>query len=263
MVDPWLTAILAKMAATAFIVVSASVIAERSSSLIAAMVATLPVSAGPVYVFLALEHDAAFIGQAALGSMGASVAAWLYCVAYVRAAQNLGTVPSVGLALLAWFATAFVLKQAALPVLANLLLMMAVFGASLFLTRPYLLATPLSPTARTWYALPVRAVAVALLVAAVTSISASIGPDWSGLLATFPIVLSSLAVILQPRIGGPATAAAMANAVPGLFGLGLGLVLVHMTAVPLGSALALLLGLGVSILWNLGLIWRSRKPRTR
>ena len=31
--------------------------------------ATLPISAGPVYIFLALDHDAHFIAQSALGSL--------------------------------------------------------------------------------------------------------------------------------------------------------------------------------------------------
>lgn len=258
MFDPWIAVLLAKMVVAAIVVVGASVIAERSSPLMAAMVATLPVSAGPVYVFLALEHDQAFIGQAALGSMGSNMAAGFYCVAYVWLAQRHGALVSIAAALLAWIAAVFVLKQAALPLIPNLVLMLVIFAGSTLVTRPYLRARPLNASARTWYAIPVRALAVALLVAVVTSISAGVGPVWSGILATFPIVLSSLAAILHPRIGGPATAAAMANAIPGLFGFGLGLALIHLMAVPLGSATALALGLCVCFAWNLGLIWRAR-----
>ena len=52
-----------RMAITAAFVVSASVITERSGPVIGALVATLPISAGPSYVFLALDHDAAFIAE--------------------------------------------------------------------------------------------------------------------------------------------------------------------------------------------------------
>src|SRR5690606_12595343 len=58
-----------KMAVTASFVVAASFIAQRSGPLIGAMVATLPISAGPVYVFLALDYDAAFIAQSAVASI--------------------------------------------------------------------------------------------------------------------------------------------------------------------------------------------------
>lgn len=256
--DPWISVLLAKMAIAAFIVVSASLIAERSSPLIAAMVATLPVSAGPVYVFLALEHGPAFVGLAALGSVGSNVAAACYCVTYVLMAQRRGAIASIAAALAVWVASVFSLQYLALPLVPALLLMIVVFGTGIFMTRPYVSARPLTATARPWYAIPIRATAVALLVAVVTSISATVGPLWSGVMATFPIVLSSLAAILHLRIGGPATAAAIANAIPGLFGFGLGLTLVHLTAVPYGSVVALGLCLFVCIIWNLGLIWFAR-----
>jgi len=48
------------MAITALFVSVATIIAERLGAAVGALVATLPVSAGPVYVFLALDHDAAF-----------------------------------------------------------------------------------------------------------------------------------------------------------------------------------------------------------
>jgi len=55
-----------RMAFTAAFVVVASIITERSGPVIGALVATLPVSAGPSYIFLALDHDDAFIGRARL-----------------------------------------------------------------------------------------------------------------------------------------------------------------------------------------------------
>src|ERR1700747_542609 len=58
-----------KMAVTALFVSVATVIAERLGPTIGALVATLPVSAGPVYVFLALDHDTAFISASAVASL--------------------------------------------------------------------------------------------------------------------------------------------------------------------------------------------------
>ena len=45
-----------RMAVAAAFVVTASFIAERSGPVIGALVATLPISAGPSYAFLALDH---------------------------------------------------------------------------------------------------------------------------------------------------------------------------------------------------------------
>ena len=58
-----------KMAVTAGFVLAATVTAERAGPLVGGLVATLPIGAGPVYMFLALDHDAHFIAQSALGSL--------------------------------------------------------------------------------------------------------------------------------------------------------------------------------------------------
>jgi hypothetical protein len=65
-------------------------------------------------------------------------------------------------------------------------------------------------------------------------------------------------IILHRRIGGKPTAAIMANAVVGLAGFGIAVVTLNLTAVPLGSPLALALALAVSVGANL-LIYFSRR----
>jgi hypothetical protein len=72
-------------------------------------------------------------------------------------------------------------------------------------------------------------------------------------LAVFPVIYMSIMVILHRRVGGPSTAAVLANAVPGLAGFGVALLTLHLTAVPLGSALALIAALSVSVASNAGL----------
>ena len=78
-----------------------------------------------------------------------------------------------------------------------------------------------------------------------------IGPTASGNLAVFPIVLTSIMIILHHRVGGPATAAVMANAVIGLGGFALAVIALNLGAERLGSALALTLALAVSLGCNL------------
>ena len=77
-----------RMAVTAAFVVSASVITERSGPVIGALVATLPISAGPSYVFLALDHDAAFIAEGALASLPINAATIFLGLTYVVLAQR-------------------------------------------------------------------------------------------------------------------------------------------------------------------------------
>ena len=81
-----------KMAVTATFVVAASFTAQRAGPLIGAMVATLPISAGPIYVFLALDHDAAFISQSALGSLAITAATGVFSLTYAVLAERRGLV---------------------------------------------------------------------------------------------------------------------------------------------------------------------------
>src|SRR5881296_890061 len=77
-----------RMAVTAAFVVTASVITERSGPVIGALIATLPISAGPSYVFLALDHDASFIAEGAVASLSVNAATVLLCLTYVMLAQR-------------------------------------------------------------------------------------------------------------------------------------------------------------------------------
>jgi hypothetical protein len=67
-----------KMAVTALFVTAATSIAERLGATVGALVATLPVSAGPVYVFLALDHDSTFISSSAVASLALNSATAIY-----------------------------------------------------------------------------------------------------------------------------------------------------------------------------------------
>ena len=58
-----------KLASTALLVVVATGFAARFGAFIGAMIAAIPISAGPSYLFIAMENDAAFVAQSALTSV--------------------------------------------------------------------------------------------------------------------------------------------------------------------------------------------------
>ena len=113
-----------------------------------------------------------------------------------------------------------------------------------------------------WYDFAIRALLVASLVGAVVALSFRIGPGPTGVLAAFPVVFTSIMLILHHRIGGPAAAAVLASGILGLFGFGLAVLTLHLAAVPLGNWWALALGLAVSIAWNL-MLFLTRKRKSR
>jgi hypothetical protein len=250
-----------RMAITAAFVISASVITERSGPVIGALVATLPISAGPSYVFLAMDHDAAFIAQGALASLPINAATMFLGLTYIFLAQRNNVVVSLGAAVIVWFTLAYLILLIDWTLLGGIAVNVATFAICLPLMQRFRHAKmPL--ITRRWYDIPLRAVLVATLVGAVVTLSATIGPTASGMLALYPIVFTSLMLILHPRIGGAPTAAVIANGGWGLMGFGIAVALMQVTAVRFGSVIALSGALATCVAWNLGLwSWGRRRAR--
>jgi len=254
--------LLLRMAITAAFVVTASVITERSGPVIGALVATLPISAGPSYVFLALDHDAAFIAEGALASLPINAATIFLGLTYVVLAQRRSALVSCAVALAVWIALASVIRMFQWTLLAGLIANAVTFAICVPLLQGYRhVKMPL--ITRRWYDVPLRAGLVATLVATVVTTSGWVGPRISGIIALFPIVFTSLMLILHPRIGGPATAAVIANGAWGLMGFGIAVAVLHLAALRFGSAVGLSLALMVCVGWNLGLWWYGRRKLVR
>lgn len=247
----WLSLLL-KMAVTAGFVAGAAMVTERAGPVVGALVATLPIAAAPAYFFLALDHDAAFIAQSALGSIAAHTATGVFAVIYAALAQRNRTAVSVAGALGAWFLVAFLMQRVTWSFLTLAPVNLAIFAVCIVLAARYRHA-PMPPIVRRWYDVPLRALLVATLVAAVVGLSSRMGPTLTGLLAIFPIVMTSLMLIFHPRVGGPATAMLISNTLWGLLGFSLALFVLHLATAPLGKAAGLSLALAMSVAWNFGL----------
>ena len=249
--------LIVKMAVTAAFLLAATITAERAGPLVGGLVATLPISAGPVYIFLALDHDAHFIAQSALGSLVTNSFNVVFALTYALLAQKRNLLVSLAGAFAAWVALIWASGAVVWTLAAAVVLNIVILGFSFWLSAP-LRHAPMPRVQTRWYDLILRAAMVALLVGTVVTLSFRIGPTASGNLAVFPIVLTSIMIILHHRVGGPATAAVMANAVIGLGGFAIAVIVLNLTADRLGSPLALSLTLAVSLGCNL-LLYFVRK----
>lgn len=251
----------AKMVVTALFLIVATFAAERAGPLVGGMISTLPISAGPAYVFLSLDHDVDFISAAALGSFVINSAICIFALTYAALAQRCRLATSVGVALVVWFAIAAVLRMFAWTTSTAILLNVVVFAACLVIGNRFRHAKmPLA--VRRWYDIPLRAAMVATLVAVIIGLSESFGAVLTGILTAFPIVLLSLMLILHPRLGGPATAAVLANGLLGLVGFASFCLTLHLSVVPLGFAAGFCLAVGVNVGCNM-MFWAIRRRSVR
>ncbi len=260
--DAVLLPLLIKVSAAALVVVLASIASEKAGPFYGGMISTLPVSTGPAYVLLAIEHDDAFIAGSTLSSFVSNGAMILFLAALVRIAPRCGMAVTVLVSSALWIGIAVVFRAAAaewtLPT--AILLNLACYGFAFWLVRQPSEDGPMKKARSRWYDIPARAALVGVLVATVTSLSHVIGPAATGIAAIYPIALTSLTVILHQRLGGAAVAAAMRSALITNPGFALSLLTAHLMAEPFGRAAALSAALAVSLAWAGGLLlWRARR----
>jgi uncharacterized membrane protein (GlpM family) len=249
-----------KMALTASIVTFISVVVERSGPFIGALIAALPTAASAAYIILAFEHSPEFIASSAVGSAAATAAVSIFAFTYTVLAQRHGLMLSLSVAIVVWFIGAAALRTVTWTPLTAALLNIVVFGITTPLSWRYRTSGPPAKFLRTPYDIPLRALTAAVVVAAVTSASYSIGSFASGVFSVFPIVMACSVVILHPRVGGVAAASMFAHAQIALNGLWICFLVVHYMVPLLGVWGALGVGFIVSVGWSL-LLWlvRTRK----
>ena len=247
-----------RMAITAAFVVTASIITERSGPVIGALVATLPISAGPSYVFLALDHDAAFIAEGALASLPINAATIFLGLTYVVLAQRHGALVSCLAAVAVW------LVLAADHPLGAMVARRRADRQRHRLRDLRAAARALSPCQDAADPAPLVRHSAAGLAGRDAGgdgrHDVELGrPQGQRHHRAVPDRVHPMMLILHPRIGGPPTAAVLANSAWGLIGLGIAIAVLHVAALQFGSVIGLSLALATCIGWNLSLWWLGRR----
>lgn len=253
--DAPLLSLALKMAITAAIVIAAALAAERSGPQLGGVIASLPVSAGPAYVFLAMKSDDAFIAASALGSLGTNAATAIYLLFLASFAARLPALAAIGGALAAWTVTNLAIRELPATLAWMIVANLVCYGIALAVARRLRFAAAAGRSARGRLDLFLRALLVACLVGTVVTLSDRIGPGLTGLVALFPVTFTSVGLLIHTRLGGAANAAAMASALVAMIGFTAGLVGLQVAAVPLGRAAAIALFVAVCVAWSALLLW--------
>lgn len=253
--------VLVKAVATALLVVSASALAEALGPFWGALIGSLPISAGPAYVFLAMQHGADFVAASALSSLAGNAATGLFLIVYARWAGRMRLWPGLAVAVSAWLAASQATRLTGWTPVTALALNAVVYSAGFVLVRAAERApVEMRPALkRRWFELPARGLAVAVFVSAVVLASGALGPAATGTAAVFPLGFVSLLVIVHARIGGAAAARLAAAALRGMLGFGLALLALHLATPAWGVAAALTTALSVSAAWSCGLLLLRRR----
>jgi hypothetical protein len=250
---------LARVLLTGAVVVAASLAAERVGPLVGGVIVSLPVLAGPGYVFLALEAPDDFIAETALASLAVMTASAAFLTAYVRAAPHMGALPALAIGYVAWCAAAALVGMATFTWWSALLANLLAMALGRRLARPPRLHRPIQVKPPSRVDLIARALVAGTLVAIVVALSDWLGPAQTGIFMVMPVTFTSLAWIMHRRYGGQVAAATMAASLFGMLGLVAALLGVHLLARPLGAWWALAAALGLSLLVSAAIVAIARR----
>jgi hypothetical protein len=251
----WLP-IATKLLLTAAIVVAATVATERAGPYVGAVVVTLPVTTWPAYLFLALDHDGAYIAASALAGLAMVAVNVAYMLIYVVLAQRRGLAASFCGALAVWILLGVVVRRIEWSVAGVVLLDAVAFAAAVWWVAPYRRAT-MPPVRPRWYDIPVRVLVVCAVMGTILALGQWAGPEVTGFAAVFPASSASALIVLHPRIGGKATGAMVANGILCHVGIGGAVLGLHLAVGPCGLAGALAVALVIPVTWNFTL-WAAR-----
>ncbi|VWB68356.1 membrane protein [Burkholderia lata] len=207
--------LLFKLVATPLLLAAATLAARRWGEAIGGLLVGLPLTSGPVSVFLALEHGPAFAAHATAGSLVATAGQAAFCIAYCRLAKR-GWPTALAGAAAAFSVVAFLLKASALPETG--LFLIAILAVALVLSIVPAIPVKAARLDPPRWDLPLRMALIAGLVVGVTMIAPYVGPETSGVLASFPFMVIILAVFAHRMSGAVAAQQLMRGMATGLLG---------------------------------------------
>jgi hypothetical protein len=107
-----------KLVLTPLLIAAASLAGRRWGPAVGGWFVGLPLTSGPIALFLALDHGPRFAAAAAVGSLAGALAEVAFCVAYAATARA-GWPAALTAATLAFAAVAALLQRAMLPLAAT------------------------------------------------------------------------------------------------------------------------------------------------
>ena len=224
-----------KLVATPVLIGVATLIGRRWGQAIGGWLVGLPLTSAPIAFFLALDHGTQFAADAAGGSLLGVAAESSFCIAYAACARRAGW-PGALLAGTCTFAAAAAVLSSLPPLSrpALVLLPLSVIVLALYVTPRFRPGTPIASAPR--WDLAARMIATTTLVVGLTAAAGRLGPELSGIVATYPLFASVLAVFGHRAFGADAALNVLRGLLLGLFSFAAFFVVLGAAIVPFGIA---------------------------
>lgn len=246
----------AKLILTPSMMYVASAAGRRWGPGVSGWLTGLPLLAGPISIFICIEQGPAFAAHAAGATLLGMWSSCAFCLAYYAAARIGWAAASVA-AIAAFTAGTALLHQAHASPWLGL--------AGVFTGAAVCLRTIRAPTARpvaiappAWD-MPMRLAIAATFVLVQTGIAGWLGPQLSGLVIPFPIVVILLTAFAHHQYGTDGAVRVLRGFLMGMYAFASFFIVVALGLERLGGVGAYSLALAVCLAINGAILWGLRK----
>ena len=251
--------IILKLTVTPLLVACMSLAARRFGPTIGGLLMGLPWMTGPVLFFLALERGEVYLAETARGALLAVPPIAAFSLVYVLIARHSRWPRSLAgaagaFAICGYFASKITLPAAGVAILGTISLLLAraaipsPFGGLPALSLP-------------WWDIPARMISTAALVWLIAASSDVLGPTLSGIVSSYPVILTVVGVFTHSRWGSGAVSAMLRSVMLSLNGFVVFFLIVAVLAPAAGIPLSYVAAVISGLLFNGGLLVSSRLVR--
>lgn len=225
-----------KLLVTPLLVGLVSLAGRRWGPVVSGWLVGLPLTSGPVALFLAVDLGNSFASTAAQGTLTGLISLAAFCLTYSWVSFRFNWMGSILISWFLFFVVTFALQYVVIPLPVAFILVLCILATTLKLL-PAHSNQPVSIKPVHWDT-PLRMIVATTFVLALTSFASILGPRLSGLLTPFPIYGTILATFTHYVQGAPSARRLLRGLITGVFSFAVFFLVVSQFIVPLGILFA-------------------------
>jgi hypothetical protein len=237
--------LLLKLTLAPVLVVAATLVTQKWGPRIGGLLMGLPLTTGPIFLFLAIEQGPHFAAGTAVGILFGVAGLAAFAMVYTVSSRMTGWVACLASATAAFLIVSLGARRLGSDVTTAAVTAWLALGlAGSLMRRPELQSTRVSPPR---WDLWLRILAVAVLTLATTTAAARLGPMLSGIVGTYPVAITVVVAFTHVRFGRDAALVMLRGSVLSWFSFVSCFLTIGLWIEAVGTASAMALGVLVAI----------------
>jgi uncharacterized membrane protein (GlpM family) len=257
--DTWIS-LAVKVGLTPVLIALVSLAGRRWGTTVSGWLVGLPLTSGPIIFILASERGTAFAAKTSEGTLTGCFSEVAFCLAYGWCALRFRWPIALAASFLAFALSTAALQHVFLPSLPLFALAVCALALSIRL-MPSPVAEPAAGTIHSppWD-IPARMIVATALVLALTSVAPALGPHLTGLIAPFPVYVTTLTVFAHRLQGSARAIDVLKGLLFGLFAFASFLLVLATLLTQVGIAPAFALAIVAALAIQGISLWVLRRP---